>query len=123
MVNGEEEKKSDYVLLRSDRRRNLRSHLLVLNVRGEASNKSFFGYAKVISRGGMFIATVNPREIGEEFMIEFSLPDKTPVRCKCRVVWRRDFLPRALHEPGMGIKFLDMVEEIGNKIDRWVKKG
>ena len=71
----------------------------------------------------MFIATVNPREIGEEFMIEFSLPDKTPVRCKCRVVCRRDFVPRALHEPGMGIKFLDMAEEIGNKIDRWVKKG
>lgn len=123
MVNGKADEKTNYVLLRSDRRRNLRSQLLVLNVKVNSENKNFFGYAKVISRGGMFIATVNPKSVGDEFIIEFSLPDKTSVRCKCCVVWRREFVPRSPHEPGMGIKFLDIAEDIRDKIEAWVKKG
>ncbi|MBI3397966.1 MAG: PilZ domain-containing protein [Deltaproteobacteria bacterium] len=123
MANGDKKDKQGYVLLRPDRRKNLRNQLLVLNVKVNSENKSFFGYAKVISRGGMFIASVNPKNVGDEFVIEFSLPDKTPARCKCCVVWRREFIPRSSHEPGMGIKFLDLAEEIRDKIEEWVKKG
>jgi len=71
----------------------------------------------------MFIASVNPRQIGEEFIIEFSLPDKTLIRCKCCVAWRREFVPRSPHEPGMGIKFMDLPEEIIDKVDALVKRG
>lgn len=123
MLSGNQTAHPDYVLLRKDRRRNLRSQLLVLNVKGENRNKSFFGYAKVIGRGGMFIASVNPKQVGEIFSIEFTMPNKMLVRCKCAVVWRREFVPRSPLEPGMGIKFLDLSEEIKNKIAVWVEKG
>lgn len=123
MVNGNKDDAPDYVILRSDRRKNLRNPILVLNVKLESRNKTFFGYAKVIGRGGMFIASVNPRQIGEEFIIEFSLPDKTLIRCKCCVTWRREFVPRSPYEPGMGIKFMDLPEEIIDKVDSLVKRG
>ncbi|MBI3754402.1 MAG: PilZ domain-containing protein [Deltaproteobacteria bacterium] len=131
MVNGDKKDKQGYVLLRPDRRKNLRNQLLVLNVKMESNSlsaksqadKSFFGYAKVIGRGGMFIASVNPRQVGEEFTIEFSLPDKTLARCRARVVWRREFSQKSKYEPGMGVKFMDLSDDIRNKIDEWVKKG
>jgi len=123
MVNGDKKDKQDYVLLRPDRRKNLRNQLLVLNAKVESNSKSFFGYAKVVGRGGMFIASVNPKKVGEEFTIEFSMPDKTQIRCRAQVVWRREFYPKSKHEPGMGIKFLDLSEDIRNRIDEWVKKG
>jgi len=123
MVNGDKKDNQEYVLLRPDRRKNLRNPLLVLKVKVESGSKSFFGYAKVIGRGGMFITSVNPKQLGEEFFIEFTLPDKTVARCKCCVMWRREFVPRSPHEPGMGIKFLDLSEDIKSKIEAWVEKG
>lgn len=123
MASGDKKDKQDYVLLRPDRRKNLRNQLLVLNVKMESNSKSFFGYAKVVGKGGMFIASVNPKKVGEEFTIEFSLPDKTLVRCKSQVVWRREYSQKSKHEPGMGVKFLDLSDDIRNKIDEWVKKG
>src|SRR3990167_6382323 len=123
MVNGNKDDASGYVILRSDRRKNLRNPILVLNIKLESRNKTFFGYAKVIGRGGMFIASVNPRQIGEEFIIEFSLPDKTLIRCKCCVAWRREFVPRSPHEPGMGIKIIDLRREKKKKEEIVRRKG
>lgn len=122
MADGNQDEKSDYVFLRPNRRKNLRNPLLVLKVKVESESKSFFGYAKVISSGGMFIASINPKQVGEDFIIEFTLPDKTHIRCKCRVAWRREFIPKSPHEPGMGIKFLDLPDDTRDKIDEWVKK-
>lgn len=112
-----------YVVLRSDRRKNLRKQLLVLKIRGEDQRGVFFGYGKTISRGGMFVASVNPRQIGEEFEVRFTLTDeeKTEVKCKCTVVWRREYQPHK-EEPGMGIKFVDLSDEIRDKIEEWIKK-
>lgn len=118
MENGE--KKPDYVVLRHDRRRDLRKQLLVLKVMGEDTKGAFFGYAKTISRGGMFIASVNPRKIGEEFYITFRLPFiERDIKCKCVVVWRREYEPHK-QDPGMGIKFLDLDEEVRDRIEDWV---
>jgi Tfp pilus assembly protein PilZ len=84
--------------------------------------KSFFGYAKNISRSGLFISSVNPREPGEEFMIELTLPMKPRhmVRCRCEVIWKRHYQRKGTHEPGMGLKFLDITDIDGDKIDEWV---
>ncbi|MFZ3072677.1 MAG: PilZ domain-containing protein [Thermodesulfobacteriota bacterium] len=113
----------DYVLLRPDRRKEVRRHLLVLRVCGENDN-IFFGYAKNLSRGGLFIATVNPRKIGDEFVISFKLQDSgEKAVCRCRVTWVREYNPKTNSEPGMGIHFIDMEQEIKNKIEEWVKKG
>jgi len=48
--------------------------LIVEKIPIEDGQKTFFGYAKNISRGGLFIATVKPREVGEVFTIELTLP-------------------------------------------------
>lgn len=110
-----------YVLLRSDRRKNLRKQLLVLKVRGEDQRGTFFGYAKTISRGGMFITSVNPRKMGEEFEISFSLTELgREIKCRAVVVWTREYDSLTKQEPGMGIKFVDLDESIKEEIDQWI---
>ncbi|MBI5286416.1 MAG: TIGR02266 family protein [Deltaproteobacteria bacterium] len=105
-----------------DKRKHLRNYLLVLRVKGGDEGKTFFGYARNISKGGMFIASVNPKNVGEEFTVEFTLPkEERPIRCRCVVVWCRSYKPKSPYEPGMGIKFLDLDGETSSYIDRWVK--
>ncbi len=123
MANGKDKDQPDqnFVLLRSNRRKNLRKQLLVLKVKGEDKKGTFFGYAKTISRGGMFITSVNPRKVGEEFEITFKLPGlDADIRCKCSVIWMREYDSLVKQEPGMGIRFVDLDNELRDKIDEWV---
>ncbi|MBI2399977.1 MAG: PilZ domain-containing protein [Deltaproteobacteria bacterium] len=123
MASGKKEQPEDqYVLLRSDRRKNLRKQLLVLKIRGEDNRGVFFGYAKTISRGGMFISSVNPRKMGEEFEITFKLDEKQGREIKCRavVVWIREYDSLVKQEPGMGKKFMDLDDAIRDEIDEWI---
>lgn len=116
-------KKDDYTVLRSDKRAHLRKQILVIKVRGEDDKGAFFGYGKDISRGGMFITTVNPRKFGEEFDIAFKLAGEgIEVKCRCRVQWLREYDPKVKYEPGMGIQFLDIDNETADKIEEWAKK-
>jgi uncharacterized protein (TIGR02266 family) len=103
-------------------RKNLRAPLMVLKVRVDDGRKVFFGYAKNISRGGLFISTTNPREPGTSFQVEVPLPAplNRKVNCTCEVVWKRDFAKDALYEPGMGLKFLNLPESEAEAIHHWV---
>ena len=96
--------------------------LIVEKIPIEDGQKTFFGYAKNISRGGLFIATVKPRELGEEFTIELTLPlnPRHLIRCRCEVIWKRHFQKKDPHEPGMGLRFLDLSDTDGDRIDAWV---
>jgi hypothetical protein len=70
----------------------------------------------------MFIATINPKNVGEEFTIEFIPPTmNTHVNCRCQVRWRREYNAKSSYEPGMGIKFLDLNDGTREIIDAWVK--
>lgn len=106
------------------RRRILRKPLIVLQAKPEADRATFFGYAKNISRGGMFVASVNPPAPGCRFMVEFCLPDG-PERacCQAEVVWNRTFSQRGPYEPGMGLRFLDLPAEQAGVIDDWAQAG
>ena len=105
-----------------EKRFNLRNPLIVLKVKGEDANNVFFGYAKNISITGMFIATVSPKETGEEFTIEFTLPKKKkPIQCKCIVEWSRNYNPKTKRKPGMGVRFLDLDKRGHEDIDDCVK--
>jgi len=97
--------------------------LIVEKIPIEDGQKTFFGYAKNISRGGLFIATIKPREPGEEFTIELTLPVKHRhvIRCRCEVLWKRHFHKKAPHEPGMGLRFLDLADADGDIINMWVE--
>lgn len=104
-------------------RKSLRAPLIVLRVKLDDGRKSFFGYAKNISRSGLFIATVNPREPGERFQVELALPAPLghSVQCACEVVWKRLYCKGSPHEPGMGLRFLELPEEMADAIDSWVR--
>jgi len=115
-------KRSDFVLLRVNRRKNFRGHLLVLKVKGSSKGRSFFGYAKTISRNGMFIASISPREVGDEFTLEFKPPTMSvSVKCLCTVIWRREYQPGSQREPGMALKFIDLDDASREAIDRWAE--
>jgi uncharacterized protein (TIGR02266 family) len=117
-----ESENSGYAEEQKNKRRAVRSPLIVEKIPCGDSYKTLFGYAKNLSRGGLFIATVKPREPGEEFLIELNLPTKPrhTIRCKCRVVWKRHFQRKAQNEPGMGLRFLDLADADGDKIEAWV---
>jgi Tfp pilus assembly protein PilZ len=106
-----------------DRRRDLRKPLMVQRVRLDDGRRVFFGYAKNISQSGMFISTVNPRRQGEQFDVEMTLPAplEMPLSCRCEVAWTRDFRKSSDLEPGMGLLFLDLPDELAAKIGAWVE--
>lgn len=103
-------------------RKALRAPLIVLRVKLDDGRKSFFGYAKNISRSGLFIATVNPRDPGERFQVELTLPAPLGhnVQCACEVVWKRLYTKGSPYEPGMGLRFLELPEEMAAAIDSWI---
>lgn len=122
MTDKPENKEADHVVLRPERRGKLRSALLVLKVEGESGN-TLFGYAKSLAPNGMFITTVSPKDVGEQFMICFELPNTgTKVKCSCRVMWSREYDPNLENEPGMGIMFLDMLQENREEIEQWIEE-
>lgn len=103
-----------------NKRRYLRSPILVTKVKAEHNGKVFFGYAKNVSKVGIFIQTINPKDEGERFKLEFQLPDDDEtIICVAEVVWKRSYHPSEEYEPGMGLKFIDLSEEISGKIDEW----
>ena len=104
-----------------DRRRALRSPIIVFKVSEEDDLGHLFGYAKNISRSGFFITSINPRTPGEQFTIAFEIPGaQISVRCRCEVVWRRNYDSEIKAEPGYGVRFLDILEETAQAIDAWV---
>jgi uncharacterized protein (TIGR02266 family) len=107
------------------RRRVLSKPLIVLQAKPETRRATFFGYAKNISRGGMFVASVNPPRPGSRFAVEFPLPgaDRNRACCQVEVVWNRTFSERGPYEPGMGMRFLDLPDDQAVAIDAWACDG
>jgi hypothetical protein len=106
-----------------DKRSRLRAPLLVLKVRLDDGGKVFFGYARNISRSGIFIASANPRTPGNRFQLEMALPAPTNLtfQVTCEVVWKREFSLKSRSEPGMGLKFLDLPGQVADRIGEWVQ--
>jgi len=104
------------------KRKSLRSPILVTKVKEESNGpKVFLGYAKNISRTGLFIQTINPKKQNEVLCIEFSLPgSEKSLTCAAEVIWKRDFSANSKYQPGMGIMFLDMPENNASTIEKWV---
>ena len=104
-------------------RKSLRAPLIVLKVKLDDGRKCFFGYTKNISRSGIFIATVNPKEPGSRYQVEIPLPEpiNRTLRCTCEVVWKRLYTKGSPYEPGMGLRFTDLEEDLAEAIDRWVR--
>lgn len=106
-----------------DLRRSLRAPLIIQKVHLHGDRPTIFGYSKNISRSGMFIATTNPIEPGQRIELEFQLPAplQGSVRCLCEVVWKRPFGSHLPFEAGMGMRFINMPEEISDQLEAWVR--
>jgi len=107
----------------ADQRRNLRAPLLTLKIKLGEGRKYFFGYAKNLSRSGLFVATLKPLSPGEQVLVEFPLPEPLSevIQCRCEVVWTRAYQRHSPYDPGMGLKFIDPDPDIARLIDAWVK--
>lgn len=107
----------------AERRVHTRSHVLVTRAKIGDERKYFFGYARDVSRSGVFVKIATPKSPGEVFQVEFTLPraDFT-IKCMAEVVWSRGFSDAENKEPGMGLRFIDLDPLIQDKIDEWVQK-
>ena len=91
----------------SDRRRDGGRTPIELRVEYKRLNTFFADYTKNISRGGTFIGTERPLDIGTEFVFALDLPTlPEPLRLRGRVMWvtNVDESSKA-NPPGMGIEF------------------
>jgi uncharacterized protein (TIGR02266 family) len=114
--------KSTYLAEQKDKRSTLRVPLLVEKVPCGDGRRTFFGYASNLSRGGVFISTVNPREPGDQFDLHVKLPPAAgcSLHCRCVVVWRRQLAQGRKLQPGMGLRFLDLSQETADALEGWL---
>lgn len=117
----EEQTRKTEELPPSDSRQALRAPIMVLQAEVTDGHKSSFGYAKDLSKSGMMIGTINPREPGSQFWVEFSLPEpiNRVAKCHCEVVWQRRYSREHQYDPGMGLRFLDLPADMAEAIDGW----
>src|SRR5262245_31365635 len=88
-------------------RRSTDRHAIELKVEYKRINTFFADYTKNISKGGTFIRTDKPLDIGTEFVFALTIPQlPEPVRLRGRVIWTTP-TAQATEEspPGMGIRF------------------
>ncbi len=105
----------------ADSRQNLRAPLIIQKIHIDSDRPVFFGYSKNISRSGLFVATTHPANPGDQLDLEIPFPiDKKSLRCRCEVVWRRPLGKHLPFEPGMGLRFVDLPQDIIKRIDDWI---
>ncbi len=79
--------------------------------------------ASNISPGGMFVSSNDPRPPGEQFEFECSLADGFPlVSGRAQVVWVRRISMSAEEPCGMGVRFLELMDDSEELIRRIVEK-
>ena len=119
-----QEKPPVYPADMTEQRRTLRVPLIVEKLPCGDGRKTFFGYTRNLSPGGLFIATVSPRQPGEQFDLQVTLPASArfTLRCRFEVVWKRHFAQGGKAEPGMGLRFLDLPGETAEALDLWLSR-
>ena len=100
-----------------------------LRVDYERMNTFFADYTKNISKGGTFIRTARPLEVGTEFLFKLVVPRlKEPIAIRGKVRWiKRDGEPSPEgipedHEAGMGIRFIYDTPEQRQLVEATVEK-
>ncbi|HLG19453.1 MAG TPA: TIGR02266 family protein [Bdellovibrionota bacterium] len=91
-----------------ERRRELRIPMRVLRVEAEREGEVFFGYAANLSVTGLFIQTTNPKPVGTQVHVAFTLPKaKEKITSKAEIVWVQEYAGKDGPSPGMGLRFLE----------------
>ncbi len=105
----------------SDRRDSPR-HAITLRVDYKRMNTFFADYAKNISKGGTFIRTSKPLDIGTEFVFVLSIPGQSEqLQLRGEVMWTVEESRANEERPaGMGIRFRFAEESEKRKLDQFV---
>jgi len=107
----------------SDRRTEER-HSITLRVDYKRMNTFFADYAKNISKGGTFIRTSKPLDVGTEFVFVLSIPGQADqLQLKGEVMWTVDDATATEEHPaGMGIRFRFSDPSEQDRLDAFVQK-
>ena len=99
---------------------------ITLRVDYKRMNTFFADYAKNISKGGTFIKTSKPLDVGTEFVFVLSIPNHPEqLELKGEVVWIVSEDEAARDEekqPGMGIRFKFMDDSERRAVDDFVEQ-
>jgi type IV pilus assembly protein PilZ len=111
-----------------DRRREARAPI-ELKVEYKRLNTFFYDYTKNISKGGTFIKTERPLDIGTIFLFKLMVPSRDePITLRGEVRWViKEGEPRppdvsAEHDPGMGIRFVWDDDQQRRMLEQLVEK-
>ena len=83
----------------------------------------YWGFTKDLSKGGAFILTPDPMELGDEFLLKLFMPDGgEPIESACKVIWTNIYgnEGKGLRR-GMAIKFLGLQPEAHKRIEEHIK--
>jgi type IV pilus assembly protein PilZ len=107
----------------ADRRESPR-HAITLRVDYKRMNTFFADYAKNISKGGTFIRTSKPLDIGTEFVFVLSIPEQTEqLQLRGEVMWTVDESRADEERPaGMGIRFKFIRDSERQELEQFVAK-
>lgn len=107
----------------ADRRASPR-HAITLRVDYKRMNTFFADYAKNISKGGTFIRTNKPLDVGTEFVFVLSIPEQSEqLQLRGEVMWTVDESRAAAERPpGMGIRFRFADNEERMRLENFVEK-
>jgi type IV pilus assembly protein PilZ len=104
-------------------RRTAERHSITLRVDYKRMNTFFADYAKNISKGGTFIRTSKPLEVGTEFLFVLSIPGQPDqLSLKGEVMWTVDDASATEEHPaGMGIRFRFKADDEREKLEQFVE--
>jgi uncharacterized protein (TIGR02266 family) len=98
------------------RRRNPRA-AVVLQLQYRNAGHLLVSYCTNLSRGGLFVPTLEPLPAGTQLTLELSIPGETePAELQAEVRWVRHF-DAAEGPAGMGLRFEDVDGVLGDRID------
>jgi type IV pilus assembly protein PilZ len=102
---------------------------ITLRVDYKRLNTFFADYTKNISKGGTFIKTAKPLDIGTEFVFVLSLPtNETQLKLRGKVIWVTSEAQAQVstdperRTPGMGIRFLFVDDSERRALDDIVER-
>lgn len=104
----------------SDKRRYKRAELRA-QVDWDSDHNEYSGYTENVSEGGAFVATPSPLAIGEPLDLKITLATGEDLVIRTRVAWVRPASEEAAG--GMGVQFVDLTDEIRDRIRKFVLHG
>jgi uncharacterized protein (TIGR02266 family) len=102
-------------------RQNIRVSLLMKTLI-ECEDEKCELFASNLSAAGMFLRTTSPFATGKELDIVFNVDQEDPVELKGKVIYTNELSHEIEPEPGMGIKFNEVPEDVKQRINYFLMK-